>query len=127
MDVNGLSPGFTYNLQLLFNEGADRDRGWDIAVEDQLVVDNMSSEGEGVWTPSNGFAYIGEFTLGDDDSELNIIMKQQFGGEEPVATDNNPILQAVILHEIIPEPSTFALVLMGFFGFAGHLRRRSRA
>ena len=96
-------------------------------MENQLVVDNMTSEGEGVWTPSNGFAYIGEFTLAAGDSELNIAMQQQFGGEPPVAVDNNPILQGAILHLVVPEPSTLAMIGLGLFLGLASIRRRIRA
>lgn len=121
VDVEGLSPGGLYEIQLLTNEGADRNRYWDIAVNDEFVVDNYSSEGRegvGVWSPSNGFAYIGEFEARADGT-LGIVMQQQIGGNPPIPTDNNPILQAFILHLAVPpipialnvEPSGDDLVL----------------
>ena len=33
IEVSNLDPGIEYELQMLFNEGADRDRRWDIALE----------------------------------------------------------------------------------------------
>ena len=67
IDVSGLAGGTTYKIQLLFNEGADRNRGWDIAVNDELAVDNFNSEGgDGTWTNSNSFAYSGEFASNAD-------------------------------------------------------------
>jgi len=104
VDISGLNPGATYEIQLLTNEGADRNRHWDIAVEDELVVDNYTSEGReaiNVWTPNNSFAYVGEFEA-PADGILNIIMLHQFGGIEPRGTDNNPILQGIIVTEIGP-------------------------
>ncbi|HAA87498.1 MAG TPA: hypothetical protein DCE22_04525, partial [Verrucomicrobiales bacterium] len=63
IDITGLVSGSIYNVKLLFNEGADRNRGWDIAVNDELVVDNITSEGgDGFWTPENSFVYSGDFT-----------------------------------------------------------------
>ena len=56
--VAGLTAESIYTVQLLFNEGADRERGWDIAVNGDLAVDNFSSEGgDGTWTNANSFSY----------------------------------------------------------------------
>lgn len=104
VDISGLNPGATYEIQLLTNEGRLRGRHWDIAVEDELVVDNYTSagrEGLDIWTETNGFAYVGEFEA-PADGILNILMQQQFGGIDPRGEDNNPILQAVIVHETGP-------------------------
>jgi hypothetical protein len=100
VDVEGLNPSATYEIQLLVNEGADRNRRWDIAVEGRLVVDDFTSEGdsnEGVWSPENSFAYIGEFKPSAD-GILNVVMRQHFGGQPSPGGDNNPILQGVIVH-----------------------------
>lgn len=106
IDISGLTSGALYEVQLYFNEGADRARQWDIGVEDELVVDNMTSEGAegiGVWAPDNGFAYVGEFE-GPADGILNVVMQQHLGGQDPRGADNNPILQAVVVH--LAAPST---------------------
>jgi hypothetical protein len=104
IDISGLNPGGTYEIQLLTNEGADRNRQWDIAVEDELVVDNYTSEGqEGLdsWAENNSFAYAGEFEV-PADGILNIVMQQHIGGIDPRGADNNPILQGVIVNETGP-------------------------
>ncbi|HIE64653.1 MAG TPA: hypothetical protein EYQ01_02335, partial [Nitrospira sp.] len=102
IDITGLNAGSIYNVQLLFNEGADRNRGWDIAVNDELVVDNITSEGgDGFWSPENSFVYSGNFSA-TDDGTLVIIMQNQLGGEPPVAADNNPILQGIVLNSTTP-------------------------
>ena len=44
IDISGLFPGTVYEIQLLFNEGADRDRHWDIGVEDELVFVHTHAE-----------------------------------------------------------------------------------
>jgi len=104
IDIAGLTPGTTYQIQLLTNEGSDRNRHWDIAVEDELVVDNYTSEGIEVlntWTANNSFAYVGEFEA-PGDGTLNIVMQQQIGGIEPRGADNNPIIQGIIVHQGTP-------------------------
>ncbi len=126
VDVTGLNSGTIYDVQLLFNEGADRDRRWDIGVDGVLVVDDMSSEGEGIWSPENSFAYQGRFDPGADGA-LNILLQQHIGGEDPMGLDNNPILQAVIIHQI-PEPSVTTLIaaMAAVLGvFVGRRRRRA--
>ena len=118
VSVDGLEPNAVYDLQLLTNEGADRNRNWDIEVEGLLVVDNYSSEGyHGVtsWSPSNSFAYRDLFTVGAD-GILDITMGQDFGGNPvPPGSDINGILQAVVVHlgpnpptDIALSPNTFA-------------------
>lgn len=105
IDIAGLNSGATYEVKLLTNEGrGTSSRQWDIAVEDELVVDNYTSEGREVvndWTANNGFAYVGEFEA-PADGTLNIVMQQQFGGIDPRGADNNPILQGIIVTEVGP-------------------------
>jgi len=102
VDVSGLYPDGLYEVQLLTNEGADRNRRWDIAVEGQQVVDDYSSEGSTaapaqVWNANNSFYYRGEFAVSAD-GVLNILMQQHIGGRLPPGGDNNPVLQGVIVH-----------------------------
>jgi len=106
IDISGLIPGAQYEIQLLTNEGRDRLRTWDIAVEDELVVDNYTSSGmeilpTGAWTTANSFAYVGEFEA-PADGTLNVVMQQQFGGIEARPFDNNPIIQGIIVHQAGP-------------------------
>ncbi|NRB44845.1 MAG: hypothetical protein HRU47_08545, partial [Verrucomicrobiales bacterium] len=102
IDIAGLNAGSIYNVQLLFNEGADRNRGWDITVNDELVVDNITSEGgDGFWTPENSFVYSGDFSA-TNDGTIAIIMQNQLGGEPPVNADNNPILQGIVINSTTP-------------------------
>ena len=117
VEVTGLSSGIEYQLHLLFNEGGNRDRRWDIEVEGELAVDDMSSEGEGTWSSSNGFAYIGNFTLAPGDSTLNVEMAQHIGGQGAMGSDNNPILQAFVVTEVFipPTPEELALTPTEFF------------
>jgi hypothetical protein len=104
IDVSGLTPGTTYDIQVLFNEGQNvNDRRHDIGVDGALVVDNFSSHGGvfGSWTPSNSFAYQGKFDPGADGA-LNIVLVRNIGGIGPQATDNNPVVQGIIVHEVPP-------------------------
>jgi hypothetical protein len=123
VDITGLVPGQSYNVQLLFNEGANRDRWWDIAVSGNLVVDNFSSEGESVWTNSNGFAYTGDFTA-NGAGVIDISMAANIGGDDrslAPGADGNPILQGVVVS--IPEPSASALLGLGLIGLLARRRR----
>ncbi|MFT5408063.1 MAG: hypothetical protein ACI8XO_000738 [Verrucomicrobiales bacterium] len=102
VDISGLTVGASYEIQLLVNEGANHNRQWDIGVGGELVVDNFTSEGfESVqtWTAENSFAYVGEFNA-PPGGILNIVMQQHIGGLDPRGADNNPILQAVIVHRV---------------------------
>ena len=110
--VSGLAGGTTYKIQLLFNEGADRNRGWDIAVNDELAVDNFNSEGgDGTWTNSNSFAYSGEFTS-TADGTIAVKLQNNIGGADQVAADGNPILQGIVINTTGP-----AVYSQNFDGF----------
>ncbi|MFT5402956.1 MAG: hypothetical protein ACI9DF_001788 [Verrucomicrobiales bacterium] len=106
MDVSGLDPGGIYEVQILVNEGGDRDRHWDISVNDELAVDDFTSEGtnegDDVWTGENSFVYTGGFTA-NNAGELHIIMQQHIGGQDQLGGDNNPILQALVIHSLKPR------------------------
>ncbi|MEM7383618.1 MAG: hypothetical protein AAF514_01625 [Verrucomicrobiota bacterium] len=103
MDFSGLDGGGLYELQILVNEGADRDRHWDISVNDELVVDDFTSEGtnegENVYDSDNSFVYVGEFEA-TSDGQINVVMQQHIGGQDQMGSDNNPILQALVLHTL---------------------------
>ena len=117
LEVAGLNPGVEYELQMLFSEGGNRDRRWDIGIEGELAVDDFSSEGEGAWNPNNGFAYITPFSLAAGDTTLNVELKQHIGGQDAMGSDNNPILQAFTVTEItVPlTPESLALSPLEFF------------
>ena len=56
-----------------------------------------------MWTPNNSFAYSVDVDSGDD-GIINIVMQQQIGGDPPPGgTDNNPILQGIIVHILKPD------------------------
>ncbi len=104
IDVDGLIPGALYEIQLLFNEGADRNRGWDIAVNETLVVDNITSEGiqdVDTWASDLGAMYSGNFNASESGS-INVEMRNNIGGLDQVASDGNPILQGIVVHLAVP-------------------------
>jgi len=116
-DVSGLTPGIEYEVQMLFNEGRSGDRRWDIGIEGVLAVDDFSSQGEGSWNNSNGFAYIAPFTLAPGDTTLNVVMQAHLGGQPAMGSDNNPILQAFTVTTITipPTPESLTLTPLEFF------------
>jgi hypothetical protein len=121
--TTGLSSTSLYDVQLLFNESADNDRRFDIGVEGLLVADDFSSEGgDGMWTPGNSYSYRGQFSPGAD-GVLDIRLQADLGGDPFTGADGNPIIGAVIIHEI-PEPSTG--LLFGLAAASIALRRRRR-
>ena len=100
--VAGLTAESIYTVQLLFNEGADRDRGWDIAVNGDLAVDNFGSEGgDGTWTNANSFSYNVNATA-TAEGTIAVSLQNNIGGADQVAADGNPILQAVIVSSYDP-------------------------
>jgi len=88
--------GQAYKLQMLFAEQCC-DRGFDIVVEDELVVDNLLVQEiqGGIANNTAGVAYTLELTAGD--SELNVSL---VGGEFLGVGDVNPILNAFTLEKI---------------------------
>jgi hypothetical protein len=118
VDIDGLDPGALYNVQLLFSEnGSTSNRRWDIGVDGFLAVDDYSTNGT---SASVGSVYSGNFDPGADGS-LNIVMGVNPLPGDPNNTaagpvppeDHNPILHAVIIHEVIPEPGSLALLGLG--------------
>ena len=124
IDIAGLTDGVQYDIQLLFNEGvATNNRRFDIGVDGTLVVDDFSSQGgDGTWTASNSFAYRGVFDPGPDGT-LNIVLDDDLGGDPFGGADGNPIIQAVIVHAVVPEPSSGILIGLSALGLAFRRRR----
>jgi hypothetical protein len=93
MDIElEVDPGESYKLQLIFAE-AGWDRGFDIFVNDELMVDNFNvqiNQG-GMGVPNRGVVYTKDVTAEDD------VLYITLGGENPAAPDNNPILNALTL------------------------------
>ena len=116
--VKGLGKDKLYAVQLLFHEikGSHWNgkesyrRRFDIAIQGELVVDHFDTLGGRPWSESNGVVYSGKFSP-DQQGNINILL-----GRQPVPDDINntnfirswppdwnPILQAVIIHELGPK------------------------
>lgn len=111
LQVTGLNPGVEYELQMLFNEGRNNNRRWDIGIEGELAVDDFSSQGQGAWNGNNGFAYIAPFNLAPGDTTLNVELNVNLGGQPAMGSDNNPILQAFTVTEVTVPPTPESLEL----------------
>ena len=116
IQIAGLTAGNKYSVQLLFNEGADRDRRWDIAVNGALVVDDFGSEGgDSVWSPANSFAYAGEFDASLAGT-IDVVMGREPFSADPnntasLGADNNAILQGIIVHSSCPPTAAEDILL----------------
>ena len=85
-------------------------RRFDIAVQGELVVDHFGTIGDELWSESKGVVYSGQFSP-DQEGKINILLgRQPFPGDanntefiRSWPPDSNPILQAVIIHELSPE------------------------
>ena len=110
--------GTEYKLQVMFAENCC-DRGFDISVEGEVLVDNFNVQAtqEGIANTAQGAMFSYTFTASDD--QVNILL----GGANPLATDNNPIASGLTL-EVVPEPSSVMLSLLGMTGLLGLRRRR---
>jgi len=124
--VGGLTPNTPYNVLLLFNEGANRDRHFDIGVNGLLAVDDMTSEGNGVWTNSNSFSYNGTFSSTNAGGLDIVLGREPLPGDENntafTGADTNAILQGIVISRI-PEPSSSALLGLGLIGLLARRRR----
>lgn len=95
--------GKSYKLQALMGE-ACCDRGFDVVLEDELMVDNLivqDLQDNGINDGTSAVAFSHEFIAGDD--ELNFSLTGLVFG----TPDNNPILHVLTLEEIddLPPPA----------------------
>jgi hypothetical protein len=107
-----------YKLQLLFAEMCCN-RGFDISVEGELLVDNFNVQvlQGGINNQTQGVVF--SDTVVSTDGVLNIVL----GGSNPLAPDNNPILGGLTL-EVVPEPSSLLLTVLACFGIGMSARKR---
>jgi hypothetical protein len=108
--------GAEYKVQLLFAENCC-DRGFDITIEDELLVDNFNIPltQDGIANTAQGVVFTHTLVAGD--GQLNILL----GGPNPLAPDNNPTLSGLTV-EKVPEPSSLVLLLVGMLGLSSWLR-----
>ncbi len=95
--LDGLTPGLTYQLQLLFAESCCN-RGWNVAVENQPTLDafNVQQVQGGINNTSAGARLLYLFEAIDDDLQIDFTPGAPF-------PDNNPILNGLTLERIDDE------------------------
>ncbi|MEX2214490.1 MAG: PEP-CTERM sorting domain-containing protein [Phycisphaeraceae bacterium] len=107
-----VTTGNHYKLQVLISGNHSESRVWDITIDGQQAVDEITSLGL-TGTPYNvGSSTVWTYQFKAPDSQINILMGNFFGAND--GGDRNPIWQGLTLEELpIPEPATFALVGLG--------------
>lgn len=94
--------GESYKIQALMGE-ACCDRGFDVFLEDELMVDNLivqELQNNGINDGTSAVAFTHEFIAGDDEVNFSL------GGSVFGTPDNNPILHVLTLEKIdaLPPP-----------------------
>jgi hypothetical protein len=132
-----VTPGNVYQVQMLWAEGGQRPRIWDIEVEGAIALDEVEVHGliVGGVEPApaapadQGVRFMFEYEALDD--TLNIVVGQLVddGGQLTAGRDNNSVINAIIVEDlgpIIPEPSTLILAVLGLLGLSSCGWRRRR-
>lgn len=107
--------GGTYSVDLLF-ANAFGSRTLDVHVENNLYLDNLWLD----LTDRRPLVYRFQFLA--TDSQLTIALTQ---GAEPGIADTNPYVNAVMVTQIVPEPSSCVLIASGLLGLTFRRRRSS--
>jgi hypothetical protein len=106
--------GSTYSIDLLF-ANAFGPRTFDVSVEGTLFLDNLALD-----LTDNRRPLVYRFELVAADSQIQIVLTP---GAEPGYADTNPYVNAMMVTQVVPEPST---LVFGALGMIGLLRRRRR-
>ena len=111
-----VTPGLTYKLQILISGNGPENRRWDIRINGQPAVDEITSLGSSpgeTYASNRATVYRYEFTAAT--SPLVVEMGNFFGGND--GGDRNPIWQALTLERvnIPPTPESIALTPSQFF------------
>ena len=128
--------GTQYKIQILGKAVGAEDRTWDLAIgfgtaadnansgaleawqQAHLAVDNWQESTPKVWTQT--------LTATSPMLWIGASHANRYGDAAPA--DPNPIVNAIIVSSVIPEPSGFILAAMAMLGlFQVTLRRRRRA
>ena len=111
-----VTPGITYKLQILISGNGTENRRWDIRINGQPAVDEISSLGAtpgATYATARSTVYSYEFT--PVTSPLVVEMGNFFGIND--GGDRNPIWQALTLERVFipPAPEDISLVPTTFF------------
>ena len=111
-----VTPGLTYKLQILISGNGPENRRWDIRLNGQPAVDEITSLGGSpgeTYASNRATVYRHEFTAAS--SPLVVEMGNFFGGND--GGDRNPIWQALTLERVTipPTPESIALTPNQFF------------
>ena len=106
VELDGMLPGSTYKLQLMFYEQCCANRGFNIYVDGELVAQDFSPPNVqgGVNLTSSGAVVSAEVTT---HREKMVIMATTIGRQDPALTDPNAILDGVTLEalNLVTRPS----------------------
>jgi hypothetical protein len=111
--LSNLNPGTTYKLQMLFEEGCDCNRGFDILVNEQMIADDFAPYTiTGVNSTSLGAVVTYQFVAPTDTTTIRL---DGTGVTNPSYTDHNPIIQGLTLEQVsagIPTMGAWSLIAM---------------
>lgn len=109
VELDGLLPGSTYKLQMMFFEQCCITRGFNIYVDGELVAQDFSPPAVqgGVNLTTSGALVSAELVT---QREKMVIMATTFGRQDPTLTDPNAILDGVTLEALnLVRPPTLTL------------------
>ena len=99
VDLANLTPGRQYKLQMFFYEPGNNNRGFDVSIEGNQVLNDFTPGGTPGHVAGTGVVMTHQFIAGDN--TLNVI----FNGNNTPFGDKNPILNGFTLEDIGPLPS----------------------
>lgn len=126
--LSNLQVGGTYHLQTVSHEaGGITDRSfdivWDYGGANQLAVDEFHT------TPLGALGVIWDYTFTALNSSVVVgFYRGNVAGSNTTANNRDPLLQAIILSQVIPEPASIVGWLVGGVFVIGltHLQLRRR-
>jgi hypothetical protein len=125
--ITGLTPGDSYKVSFWWGAGQQNGFGGDTQSQWQVTLGTDTQSTSLANVPSQGFSgwMFQTFTYtAEASTEVLSFFANGSGGAPPLA-----LLDGVSLQAAIPEPSTWAMLVLGFagLGFAAFRRRRLAA